>query len=223
MKPMRSISGIREIVGKTFILDLDGTMMDTIEDLGNAINYALSQLGFPVYSKDMVKSFVGNGSLNFVMRSLGENGKGKLEEVYDLFMKFYNEHCTDSPKPYPGVLEFLEKHSGRCAVLTNKSAEQTLKILNKFGLEKHFTCILGGDTAPGRKPDPSGVLKIIEDSKWNPSETLMVGDDVPDIGAAQAAGIKVAVILGGFGRADELLEMKPDYTFGSFEEFSILL
>jgi phosphoglycolate phosphatase len=203
-----------------FILDLDGTMMDTIEDLGNAINHAFSKLGFPPYSNEMVKSFVGNGSLNFVMRSLGEHGKEKFEEVFELFTGFYKEHCADNAIPYPGVQEFLEKCSGKCAVLTNKPAEQTLKILGKLGLEKHFTCILGGDTAPERKPDPSGVLKIIEDSKWNPSETLMVGDDIPDIGAARAAGIKVAVILGGFGRANELLEMKPDYKFGSFEEFA---
>jgi phosphoglycolate phosphatase len=203
-----------------FILDLDGTLMDTIEDLGNAINHAFSKLGFPPYSNEMVKSFVGNGSLNFVMRSLGEHGQDKFEEVFKLFSEFYREHCTDNPKPYPGVLEFFKKHSGKCAVLTNKPAEQTLKILGKFDLKKHLACILGGDTAPERKPDPSGVLKIIEDSKWNPGETLMVGDDIPDIGAARAAGIKVAVILGGFGRANELLEMKPDYKFGSFEEFA---
>jgi len=203
-----------------YILDLDGTLMDTIEDLGNAINHAFSKLGFSPYSNEMVKSFVGNGSMNFVMRSLGEHGKEKFEEVFELFTEFYKEHCTDNPKPYPGVLEFLEKHSGKCAVLTNKPAEQTLKILNKFGLEKHFTCILGGDTAQERKPDPSGVLKIIENSKWKPSETLMVGDDIPDIGAARAAGINVAIILSGFGRANELLEMKPDYAFENFEEFA---
>jgi len=202
-----------------FILDLDGTLMDTIEDLGNAINHAFLKLGFSPYSNEMVKSFVGNGSMNFVMRSLGEHGKEKFEEVFELFTEFYKEHCTDNPKPYPGVLEFLEKYSGKCAVLTNKPAEQTLKILGKFGLEKHLTYVLGGDTAPERKPDPSGVLKIIENSKWNPSKTLMVGDDIPDIGAAQAAGIKVAVILGGFGRAYDLWEMKPDYAFKNFEEF----
>ncbi len=203
-----------------FILDLDGTLMDTIEDLGKAINYAFSKLGFPPYSDETVKSFVGNGSVNFVMRSLGEHGEDKFEEVFELFNEFYKEHCTDNAKPYPGVLDFLERHSGKCAVLTNKPAEQTLKILGKFGLEKHFTCILGGDTAPKRKPDSSGVLKIIENSKWSLGETLMIGDDVPDIGAAQAAGIKVAVVLGGFGRAKELLEMKPDWSFETFEEFT---
>jgi phosphoglycolate phosphatase len=153
------------------------------------------------------------------MRSLGENGKDKIEEVLALFMEFYDEHCTDHVQPYPGALEFLEKNSGKCAILTNKSANQTLKILDKFNLRKHFTCILGGDTAPERKPSPSGIFKILEDSKWNPSETLMVGDDVPDIGAARAAGIKVAVILSGFGRPNELLELNPDYAFKSFEEF----
>jgi len=203
-----------------YIIDLDGTMMDTIEDLGNAINYALSELGFPVYSKEMIKTFVGNGSLNFVLKSLGKGSESKLEEVFALFMEYYGKHCTDNPKPYPGVVEFLEKHSGKCAVLTNKSADQTLKILRKLGLEKHFTCILGGDTAPERKPDPSGIQKIIKDSNWNPSETLMVGDDIPDVGAAQAAGIKVAVILNGFGRPSELMEMNPDYSFKNFEEFA---
>ena len=206
----------------TYILDLDGTLMDSIEDLGDAINYALSELGFPTYSNEEIKTFVGNGSLNFVMRSLGEHGKDKLEEVLALFMEFYSEHCMDKVKPYPGVLEFLEKNSGKCAILTNKSAAQTLKILDKFNLQKHFTCILGGDTSPKIKPSPSGILKIIEDSKWNPSETLMVGDDIPDIGAARAAGIKVAIILSGFGKTDKLLELKPDYAFKSFQEFANL-
>jgi phosphoglycolate phosphatase len=202
-----------------YILDLDGTLMDTIEDLGNAINHAFATLGFPVYSSETVKTFVGNGSVNFVMKSLGEK-QNKFEEVYELFTQFYKDNCTDNAKPYPGVLEFLEKNSGKVAVLTNKPIEQTLKILGKFNLEHHFTCILGGDSAPERKPDPSGILKIIEDSKWNLSETIMVGDDIPDIGAARAAGIKVAIILSGFGRANELLELKPDYVFKDFEEFA---
>jgi len=202
-----------------YILDLDGTMMDTVEDLGNAINKALSELGFPIYSKEMVKTFVGNGSVNFVMKSLGEK-QNKFEEVYELFTNFYRDCCTEHAKPYPGVLEFLEKNSGKVAVLTNKPIEQTLKILGKFNLERHFTCILGGDSAPERKPDPSGILKIIENSKWNLNETMMVGDDIPDIGAARAAGVKVAIILGGFGKASELLELKPDYAFKDFEEFT---
>jgi len=202
-----------------YILDLDGTMMDTIEDLGNAINHALAALGFPVYSKEMIKTFVGNGSVNFVMKSLGEK-QHKFDEVFEIFTEYYKDHCTENSKPYPGVVEFLEKNSGRVAVLTNKPIEQSLKILNKLNLTHHFTCILGGDSAPEKKPDPSGILKIIEDSKWNLNETLMVGDDIPDIGAARAAGVKVAVILSGFGKADELLEHNPDYAFKDFEEFT---
>ncbi|MDR3001384.1 MAG: HAD-IA family hydrolase [Fibromonadaceae bacterium] len=202
-----------------YILDLDGTLVDSIEDLGNAINYALSELGFPVYDKEEIKAFVGNGAVNFVLQSLG-NRQDKLEEVYRLFMEYYNKHCTDTVQPYPGVVKFLEKNSGKCAVLTNKPIYESLEILRKFNWEKHFTCVLGADTAPERKPSPSGILKIIEDSKWNPSETIMVGDDIPDIGAAKAAGIKVAVVLSGFGLEEELLPFKPDYMFKDFEEFA---
>jgi 2-phosphoglycolate phosphatase len=209
------------LVIMNYILDLDGTLMDTIEDLGNAINHAFRTLGFPIYSKEMVKTFVGNGSESFVIKSLGEHGQNKFEKVYEIFSKFYKEHCTDNAKPYPGVLEFLKKNSGKVALLTNKPIEQTLSILGKFNLERHFTCILGGDTAPERKPNPSGILKIIEDSKWNQNETIMVGDDIPDIGAARAAGIRVAIILNGFGKANELLELKPDYAFKDFEEFAV--
>jgi len=204
---------------KNYILDLDGTLVNTIEDLGAAINHALSELGFPTYCNDSIKTFVGNGSTAFVIKSLGEQGKGRYEKVYELFMKYYDELCTNKVEPYPGAAEFVEKHSGNVALLTNKAIGQTLQILRKFNWEKHFTCILAGDTVPEKKPHPAGILKIIEDSKWNPSETIMVGDDIPDVGAAQAAGIKIAAILGGFGRAEELLEMKPDYAFASFEEF----
>jgi len=202
-----------------YILDLDGTLMDTIEDLGIAINRAFSKLGFPTYSTESVKTFVGNGSISFVIKSLGDR-QNKFEEVFELFSEFYKDCCTDNAKPYPGVLDFLEKNSGKVAILTNKPIEQTLKILGKFNLERHFTCILGGDTAPEKKPDPSGILKIIKDSKWDLDETIMVGDDIPDIGAARAAGVKVAVILSGFGKASELLEQKPDYAFKDFVEFA---
>jgi len=205
----------------TYILDLDGTLVNTIEDLGAAINLALTELGCPTYCNESIKTFVGNGSMAFVMKSLGDNGTEKYAKLYELFMKYYDELCIDKVKPYPGAVEFVEKNSGKVALLTNKAIGQTLKILNKFDLEKHFTCILAGDTAPEKKPHPAGILKIIEDSKWNPNETIMVGDDVPDVGAAQAAGIKIAAILGGFGRAEELLEMKPDYAFNSFEEFCL--
>ena len=197
-----------------YILDLDGTLMNTIEDLGNAINHALSEFGFASFSREEVKNFVGNGSVNFVNRSLGEHQE-KFNDVYKSFVKYYSEHCTENVVPYPGVLEFLEKHSGRCAVLTNKPIDMTLQILRKFDLEKHFVQILGEGNAPERKPSPLGIFKIIEDANWDKKETIMIGDDIPDIGAAKAAGIKVAVLLSGFGRKQELEEANPDYLLES--------
>lgn len=203
-----------------YILDLDGTIVNSIKDLGDAINYAFKMLNLPPYDEDTIKEFIGNGSENFVIKSLEKYSNNNFEEVFELFIKYYMAHCTDNVSLYSGVMDFLEKNNGKCALLTNKSIEPTLKILDKLNIKKYFSCILGGDNAPKRKPNADGILKIISDSKWNVNETLMVGDDIPDIGAAKAAGIEVAIIFDGFGKKEELLKLNPNYSFETFEEFA---
>jgi phosphoglycolate phosphatase len=202
-----------------YIFDLDGTLMDTLDDLGAAVNHALAHYHFPTHEEELIRTFIGNGSKNFVLRALGAERQADFEKVYALYMEYYGEHCLDHIRPYPGVLDFVKNYAGACALLTNKPAFFAHKIVRHFGLEDCFTGILGGDNTPARKPEPDGLLKLLKDA-GNPASPLMVGDDTPDILAAQAAKVPCCAILGGYGKREALLALRPDFHAESFLEFS---
>jgi len=202
-----------------FVFDLDGTLFDSLGDLGNSVNFALQRFGLPIHGEKEIRSFIGNGSLNLIKRSLGSEREHRAEEVHRVFMEHYEAHCLAQTRPYPGVLEFLRNHAGPCAVLTNKPISPTLKILEHFGLEKRFTGVLGGDNAPARKPSPEGLRMLMDQAGFSAERTVMVGDDTPDVDVARNAGVRCVAILGGFGRPEVIERLKPDFRVASFAAF----
>lgn len=198
------------------IFDLDGTLFDTLPDLAPAVNAALAKFGLAPLSEERIRSYIGNGSRNLVMRSLGDSGVS-LDEAHKEFLEFYRNHCTGKTTLMPGVAEFL-KRDFRAAMFTNKPDAPTRLILAHFGLLGRFEQILCGDTAPERKPSPAGIYKILETAGVEKSAALMVGDDVPDLLAARAAGIDSIMILGGFGRRENLLPHAPERTVEYFAD-----
>ncbi len=203
---------------KFFVFDLDGTLFNTLPDLAPAVNVALNTFGLPSLSIEKIQSFIGNGSLNLIRRSLGD-APVPLEKVHLAFFNYYKEHCTERTTLYPGVTEFL-KRDFRAALLTNKPILPTRRLLAHFGLLGRFDFVLGGDTAPERKPSPTGILQILAQAQIDKKDAVMVGDDVPDLLAAQNAGIDSVLILGGFGKAENILPHSPACTV---EHFSDLL
>jgi len=204
---------------KGIIFDLDGTIIDTREDLALAINLMLQDYSFPTQATEKVASNVGNGARKLVERSLSGT-EINIDEALQRYNKHYSEHLTDNTYCYNGVVETLKKLKSegiRCAILTNKPEKPTLEILRQMNLAKYFDPIYGADSTPFLKPDPGALLLIMEQWKIPKGNLLMVGDNYTDIHVAKNAGIKSAFFTFGYGVKDHV---EPDYTL---DEFSQLL
>ena len=213
------------------VFDLDGTLFNTLGDLTVAVNFALRHFGLPEHDEQRVRTFIGNGTLKLIERSMGEAALPEniartgvtIEMVHKVYSDFYWEHCTERTLPNPGVVEFLRNTHARVAMLTNKPERPTIKLLEYFYLRDRFEFLLCGDTTPERKPSPAGLLKIMETAGVTPDETVMVGDDQPDILAARNAGVDCVTLLCGFGKPVNLLPLKPENTVESYAEMCDLL
>ena len=213
------------------VFDLDGTLFNTLGDLAVAVNYALRHFGLPEHDEQRVRTFIGNGSMKLIERSMGEAVLPEniartgitVEMVHKVYSDFYWEHCTERTLPNPGVVEFLRNTHARVAMLTNKPLRPSEKILNHFGLRDRFEFVLCGDTTPERKPSPAGLLKIMETAGVTPAETVMVGDDQPDILAARNAGVDCVTLFCGFGKPVNLLPLEPENVVESYAEMCDLL
>ena len=213
------------------VFDLDGTLFNTLGDLSVAVNYALRHFGLPEHEEQRVRTFIGNGTLKLIERSMGDAALPEnmartgitVEAVHKVYSDFYWEHCTERTLPNPGVVEFLRKAPARIAMLTNKPLRPTEKILHHFGLRDGFEFILCGDTTPERKPSPAGLLKILEMAGVSREDAVMVGDDQPDILAARNAGVDCVTLLCGFGKPVNLLPLKPENTVNSYAEMCTVL
>ena len=213
------------------VFDLDGTLFNTLGDLAVAVNFALRHFGLPEHEEQRVRTFIGNGSMKLIERSMGEAALPEnmarsgvtIEMVHKVYSDFYWEHCTERTLPNPGIVEFLNNSKARVAMLTNKPERPTLKLLEHFHLRDRFEFVLCGDTTPERKPSPAGLLKILEMAGVSREDTVMVGDDQPDILAARNAGVDCVTLLCGFGKPHNLLPLKPENTVESYAEMCAVL
>ncbi|MCK5851840.1 HAD-IA family hydrolase [bacterium] len=202
---------------KGIIFDLDGTIIDTREDLALAINLMRADYNLQSFTVEKVASYVGNGSRKLVERSL-MGTELNIDEALQKFVNHYSQHLTDNTYCYNGAVDTLEKLKAKginCAILTNKPEIATLKILNAMNLMRFFDPIFGGDSTSFLKPDPGALNIIIE--KWGISkeELIMVGDNYTDIHVAENAGIKSAFFTFGYGVKGEI---EPDYIFDNFSD-----
>ncbi len=207
---------------KLFIFDLDGTLIDSLEDLKHSVNHAFSTMDLPEQSSDQVRMAIGNGALRLIEELLPENAQHLKDEAFNLFLMHYNEHCSERTVIYEGVREYLtqlsENPKVHIALLTNKPEEPTRIILDKLNLACHFELVIGGDTLPTRKPNPSGIIHAMNHFKITEEHTIMIGDSLPDIAAAKGANVRSIGISGGFG-ADEF---NPNVRINSFKEINEL-
>ena len=217
---------------KSFIVfDLDGTLFNTLGDLSVAVNFALRHFGLPEHDEQRVRTFIRNGSMKLIERSMGEAALPEsiartgvtIEMVHKVYSDFYWEHCTERTNPCPGIVEFLRENPARVAMLTNKPLRPTEKILEYFHLRDCFEFILCGDTTPERKPSPAGLLKILEMAGVFRDEAVMVGDDQPDILAARAAEVDCITLFCGFGKPENLSPLNPENVVHSYGELCRLL
>jgi phosphoglycolate phosphatase len=208
---------------KAIIFDLDGTLIDSVTDLANSVNYTLAKIGLPGHTTEEIKSFVGDGVQKLIKRSLGQAHLVKFEDAFEIFMDHYGSHCTDNTVLYPEVAETLQElvDNYTLAVLTNKSLKFSVKILHFLKIDSYFKEVLGGDSLPVKKPDPAAIFHLAKIWGLDPAkEMLMVGDHITDIEVGQRAGCKTVFIEGTIGEARGLV---PDLAIQSMHELPNLL
>lgn len=204
---------------KAVVFDLDGTLIDSKQDLALAMNATLKHLGRKEIEAERIYSYVGGGVQLLVKRALAEGATDEeIERGMAYFLEYYRAHMLDNTVPYPGVREALDKLSGReLAVLTNKPVKFSKLILNGLGMAGYFRYVYGGNSFEKKKPDPVGLNTLLREFGAEPRETMMVGDSDVDIQTARNAGTWACGVTYGMGSA-KLPASEPDLLLDSLEE-----
>lgn len=191
------------------IFDLDGTLLDTIKDLGAATNFTLEKNGYPTHPLESYPMFVGNGVNKLIERALPIDARSeeRIAELRKDFTVYYNNHNTDYSKPYDGITDLLDniQHEGiLIAVASNKYEEATVKLVKHFFPNINFAAINGQREGFPIKPDPSIVFDILTKTGINKQDTLYIGDSGVDMETARRAGVDSVGVTWGFRSKDEL-------------------
>lgn len=185
------------------IFDLDGTLIDPVDDLAASVNHALALVDLPLRSRDEVRSFIGEGARVLLERAVGPR-RDKLEEALAAWRTHYEAHLLDHTCPYPGIAEALAAAGRALAIQTNKPGAMARRILEGLGLLARFALVVGGGEAPP-KPDPGGVHVILERLGARPEDTVFVGDSLVDAATARNAGLAFVGVTWGLVRREELV------------------
>jgi phosphoglycolate phosphatase len=209
---------------RLLVFDLDGTLVDSKQDLALSVNAMRTEMRLPPLPLDLIASYVGHGVTLLVRRSLGTYATGEnVEKGLAFFLAYYHDHMLDHTAPYPGVAESLAKLVGhKMAVLTNKPVNFSREMLTRLGLASYFAYIYGGNSFLQKKPDPVGLRKLMEDLQISAGETLMVGDSDTDVLTGRNAGAWTCGVTYGFG-AHTLQRVSPDLVIDDMRELPPLL
>jgi phosphoglycolate phosphatase len=191
------------------IFDLDGTLLDTIEDLADSMNQVLTDLGFPTHTLDDYKTFVGEGVEALIRRALPQDQPRPdlLDRCLGTFREEYSRRWENKTRPYPGIPELLDHLTAmklRMAILSNKLDHFTRIMVTKLLPRWRFDPVLGARPSVPRKPDPAGALEIAGALHLSPDRFIYLGDTGIDMKTASAAGMVPVGVLWGFRPADEL-------------------
>jgi len=189
---------------RALVFDLDGTLIDSKQDLVLSVNATLKAIGRAELPEDVVASYVGSGAPVLIGRALGGSPDSQqLQGALKYFLSHYEEHKLDHTRAYPGIREALFKLEGTpMAVLTNKPANASVGILEGLGLASFFKVIYGGNSFATKKPDPQGARAVLRDLHVAAEESAMVGDSEVDVQTARNAGMISAIVNFGFGSHD---------------------
>ena len=207
------------------VFDLDGTLIDSRQDLADAANALIVEGGGTPLPVDAVTAMVGEGAAVLVRRALTAAGlEPDVERALPRFLELYDERLLAHTRTYPGTAEMLETIASRStlAVLTNKPQAPTETILRGLRLDTYFAHVIGGDTPFGRKPDPAGLNHLLTVTGSAADAAVLVGDSAIDARTGRAAGVRVCLVRYGFGfplaaaelRGDELIAGSPAHLPG---------
>ncbi len=209
------------------LLDLDGTLLDTIPDLANAANAMRDELGMAPLATEVISTYVGKGTENLVRRSLSNSLTGNVPDANELaagleiFNRHYHALNGDLAQLYPGALDGLQafqKAGLKMAIVTNKPTEFTLPLLKRTGIAAYFDHIVCGDTCSEKKPHPMPLLHACRLLNVDPENALAIGDSVNDALAARAANIAVLAVPYGYNEGMDVRTLEVDDIVMSINE-----
>lgn len=196
------------------IFDLDGTLLNTITDLGKACNHALEKMGFATHPIQAYAYMVGNGVRNLMRKAQPDADEETIDMLLEHFKSYYDEHCLDTTKPYPGIKELMESLRSKgvaMAVASNKYQEATEKIIKGCFPEFDFVAIEGQIEGRQRKPDPSIIFSVLEKFPVPKRDVIYVGDSGVDIECAKRACVESIGVSWGFRTVGELKRANAEY------------
>jgi len=205
---------------RLLIFDLDGTLVNTLEDITHSVNFTLGRLGRPLLHLDTVRQYVGDGMAMLLTRALGEH-TDLLDEAVGIYTVHQSRNLVVRSQLYPGVKETLEHfRTVPMAVVTNKTLEFSEPLLEKLGIRPYFGMVIGADAGLPLKPAPDAFRKIMKSLGIAKEHTAVVGDGTTDTLAGRAAGITTCAVTYGFRSEKELRAAGPDHIIHAFAELT---
>ena len=216
---------------RMILVDVDGTMVDSVPDLAYCVDELMRALGRPPHGEARVRNWVGNGVERLVRRALvgqldGEPPEQDYVRAYPIFVELYAANTSRRSRLYPGVregLDWLKSAGYRLGCVTNKAARFTVPLLAALGVRDDFELVVSGDTLPVKKPDPAPLLHAARYFGVAAAESLMVGDSVSDVRAARAAGFQVVCVSYGYNHGADIRAARPDAVIDSLGDLRGLL
>lgn len=204
------------------IFDLDGTLVDSSQDITNAINHAVAGTGLPPYAREQIIKLVGEGLTKLIENILPPELEHRKAEILQKFLDYYSEHIADNTRPYPSVCETLKKLGKyRKAVLSNKHELLSKRLMGKINIIKYFDYIIGSDTLNERKPSPKAIHYLLDTFSLLPENAMIVGDSELDIRAGKNARITTVGVTYGYRQSESLKD--ADYLINAMSELIPLL
>jgi phosphoglycolate phosphatase len=194
------------------IFDLDGTLINSQEDLTFSVNCVRKDYGFEELSVEQVRSYLGSGMNALVSKAVPDILGVSLQEVVEKFKFYYGQHLTDKTVLFEGVEEMLGAlKSKKKAILSNKTEKFSCEIVKRLNIFDYFIKVWGGDSIDVKKPDPRTILELIKLTESDISKTVMIGDSANDFLVAKSAGVPSIAVLYGFSDKHQIKQYNPDF------------
>ena len=208
------------------LVDLDGTLVDTLPDIAFCVDRMLTELNLPTVGQARVREWIGNGIEALVRRALAgdrdrEVDEGSFARALPIFTELYARNTSHRSRIYDGVpagLDFLQSAGVELACVTNKASAFTTKLLAELELDEYFSLVISGDTLPRRKPDPMPLLHATQHFSLAPEDAVLIGDSANDVKAARAAGFGIVCVTYGYNHGHDIRSSNPDALVDSLAE-----
>jgi len=208
------------------IFDLDGTLIESLPGIANALNTALTENNLPTHSTSKIRTFIGDGSHTLCSRAAINESTSTIDKIHDSFLIHYNHTWKNGTQIYPGIIDLLSNLKAAnitLSILSNKPHDFTTEIISSIFPPNTFDITLGQQEHIQKKPDPSGVSEILTNLKTTPTKTILIGDSTIDLITARNANIESIAVTWGYHDPHHLASENPTQTVHSVKELTNLL